>query len=649
MLPSVSSKSRKDLNANQKLPKTRKKTKTAMRITSQWRTRPRGTILETLPRLLLCRDPVKKRGIVSGGDREKEKQRLALLGELPPKTANGIEAKLMACFALYVWRLGLMTVIIISVVCLVVTYTACLASRDGCSSKRRMQCPHCNQRCTLKDVRKLFASRVVTVDVESQKRIRQLEATCAALEKKDAGWKKKECEWKNKEAGSESEIQKLRQKVSQLKERTIYLEHLLEEVQNRSIESAEVGWGCQGYFTSGGSNGLELQTERSSRTFEQQMELLMEGARLFDVSASYQMLLVSRRLPGMAVRDALTKISLMNPREVEDVLLPSKTKAVKDLHISPCDGGLVLFASLGKSLAVLSLESNNIVLDYDLPAAAWSCSWDFHRSHYIYAGLQNGTLMVFDMRQTVKPVESLNGLSSNPIHTIQSLSQKNTDGPRSILTASSIGLSLWNVDCREERPTLVPESADEGVCISLACSPNGDDIVATYRPKIDMSTEVTPTQPSANPSPISGQVTQGSHVLFKRSAGSNFLRKSGSMYANVSDIRLPRSAIVGSENQNRFFAFGDEATNEVALQELPSFSTSQRNQLGGFSGWHNDFEIVVEELSFVQNQKSEVALYSEYSFLASISPMAKSSWEAVTLCSENYLPFGLYESRQATL
>ncbi|XP_031396162.1 E3 ubiquitin-protein ligase RFWD3-like isoform X2 [Punica granatum] len=212
-------------------------------------------------------------------------------------------------------------------------------------------------------------------------------------------------------------------------------------------------------------------------------------------------------------------------------------------------------------------------------AAAWSCSWDFHRSHYIYAGLQNGTLMVFDMCQTVKPVESLNGLSSNPIHTILSFSQKNTNRPRPVLTASSIGLSLWNDDCREERPTLVPESADEGVCISLACSPNGDDIVATYRPKIDMSTEVTPTQPSANSSPISGQVTQGSHVLFKRAAGSNFLQKSGSMYANVSDIHLPRSAIVGSENQNRFFAFGDEATNEVTLQGLPSFSTSQRFKL----------------------------------------------------------------------
>lgn len=59
--------------------------------------------------------------------------------------------------------------------------------------------------------------------------------------------------------------------------------------------------------------------------------------------------------------------------------------------------------------------------------------------------------MVFDMRQTSMPVESLNGLSPNPIHTIESLSQNSSYGPRSILTASSIGLCLWNVDCPEER------------------------------------------------------------------------------------------------------------------------------------------------------------------------------------------------------
>ena len=76
-----------------------------------------------------------------------------------------------------------------------------------------LQCPQCNRKCTLKDVRKLFASRLVAIDGESQKvtpkfresiiflkkhsislifmvctclmqRIRSLEAKCISLEKK---------------------------------------------------------------------------------------------------------------------------------------------------------------------------------------------------------------------------------------------------------------------------------------------------------------------------------------------------------------------------------------------------------------------------------------------------------------------------------
>lgn len=43
----------------------------------------------------------------------------------------------------------------------------------------------------------------------------------------------------------------------------------------------------------------------------------------------------------------------MYPNEAEDILLPTNTKAVKDLHMSPSNGDLALFASLGKSLAVL--------------------------------------------------------------------------------------------------------------------------------------------------------------------------------------------------------------------------------------------------------------------------------------------------------
>uniref|UniRef100_A0A2N9IJN9 RING-type E3 ubiquitin transferase n=1 Tax=Fagus sylvatica TaxID=28930 RepID=A0A2N9IJN9_FAGSY len=211
-------------------------------------------------------------------------------------------------------------------------------------------------------------------------------------------------------------------------------------------------------------------------------------------------------------------------------------------------------------------------------APAWSCSWDLNSSQYIYAGLQNGSLLVFDMRQTVGPVNSLRGLTGNPVHTVHSLLHSSTlaSGVRSILSASSIGLCQWNFGGAEEGPFLVPESANQGVCISLAYSPSSDDIVASYRPKVGMLNEMTVSQPSLMPSQVIGQGIQGSHFHYKE-VETNCFQKLGSAFANVNDSQLPqRSAILDTGNQNQLFAFGDEVTSELILQELPSFTVRQR-------------------------------------------------------------------------
>ncbi|XP_028059658.1 uncharacterized protein LOC114263347 [Camellia sinensis] len=100
---------------------------------------------------------------------------------------------------------------------------------------------------------------------------------------------------------------------------------------------------------------------------------------------------------------------------------------------------------------------NKVVISYSLPGPAWSCSWDPNSSHYMYAGLQNGMLLVFDMRQTVHPVQSINGLSSRPIHTIHSFEHKPTlCHGASLLTASAIGPCVWNTSGAKERLTLLP-------------------------------------------------------------------------------------------------------------------------------------------------------------------------------------------------
>lgn len=116
---------------------------------------------------------------------------------------------------------------------------------------------------------------------------------------------------------------------------------------------------------------------------------------------------------------------------------------------------------------------------------------------------------------------------------------------------------------------------NQGVCISLAYCPSRDDIVASYRPKIEMSNEMADSQPSLTQSRIPGQGVVGSHVHFKR-VGSSSFQKLSSVYANVNDIRLPKSAIIDIEDGNQLFASSNEATSELLLQELPSFTVYQR-------------------------------------------------------------------------
>ncbi|XP_062166391.1 uncharacterized protein LOC133872796 isoform X2 [Alnus glutinosa] len=431
------------------------------------------------------------------------------------------------------------------------------------------KCPQCNKKCTLKDVRRLFVSRVVAVDEESQKRIRALEAKCASLEKKGVHWCKKEAQWQKREA-------ELHLKVCLLTERATHLEHLLGDMQSRPSGLVNAGGDCQGRHMFGHNFGSTLCVQGSSCSFILQKEFQVDGARLVDVEASSENMFILRRLSGMEATSVLTKMSLIPPHEKEDILLPSNMKVIKDLCISPSNGSHALFASIGK-LSVLSLESNNIVLSYDLPAAAWSCSWDLHSSHYIYAGLQNGSLLVFDMRQTVGPVYSLRGLTCNPVHTIHSLLQSSTltSGVRSVLSASSIGLCRWIFGGAEEGPFLVPETDNQGICISLAYSPSSDDIVASYRPKVEMSNEMAISQAFVTPSQVIGQGTQGSHVHY-RGVQSNCFQKLGSACANVNDIRLPtKSAIIDMENQNRLFASGDDKMCDLILQDLPSFTVLQ--------------------------------------------------------------------------
>ncbi|KAM3698395.1 hypothetical protein ACB098_06G185200 [Castanea mollissima] len=336
------------------------------------------------------------------------------------------------------------------------------------------KCPQCNAKCISKDVRKLFASPVVVHDEGLQKKIESLQTEIRSL--------------KNERAG------------------LLDVQDKLLDVQDNLLN--------------------ELQQVKKQ-------ELAVEGATLFDMDASYQILILARRISGMGGTHMLNKINLICPHENEDIQLSKRIRAIKDLRVSPC-GRLTLLASLGKKLSILSHGSNELVINYDLPDPAWSCSWDSNNPSYIYAGLQTGMLLTFDMRRTRNPLQCMVGLTSRPIHTIYSLVNNPAfgQGAHKLLTASSIGPCVWNTGCATERPFLVPGLEDQGICMSLAYSPSSDDIVASYHPKILASNGATSSQSSQSSAALN---TVGSQVLVKRVAG-NFYNKLVSTSTNGSGL-----------------------------------------------------------------------------------------------------------------
>ncbi|XP_042476154.1 E3 ubiquitin-protein ligase RFWD3 [Macadamia integrifolia] len=431
--------------------------------------------------------------------------------------------------------------------------------------KNNAKCPQCKKKYTLSAIRVLYASRVVAVDDNTQKKVACLEDEVRSLKSRIESFE-------NRLEYAEKSIASV---LAETKTKGTCLGIASPgQVQSRPSEFIAVPGGSQGL--SGRTIGSGSQGS-SCCSFEFKYELLVDGARIFDMDASSSLLLIARRLPGMGGMHILTKLSLIYPDEREDIHIPHNTKAVKDLHVSPSSSRLALLASLGKKLSILSMERNNYVLTYDLPAPAWSCSWDLNCSHHIYAGLQNGMILVFDMRQTAGPIESFNGLSSHPVHTIQSLVHDSAVpyGGSTLISASSVGPCVWNTGIVGQRPSLIPGMENQGVCISLAYSPTSDDIIATFRPKVQTPNDTIASQPSFSPSlAVLGQEVQGSHVHVKR-IGSSCYQSLGSILTSVNDVRLSKSVIINVENCNPFFAYGDEATRSMKVWDLSSLRVVQ--------------------------------------------------------------------------
>ncbi|KAG8092438.1 hypothetical protein GUJ93_ZPchr0012g20891 [Zizania palustris] len=414
--------------------------------------------------------------------------------------------------------------------------------------KRSAKCPQCGRKFKQKQIINLYVPEIAVPNNDLEKQVFSLREINESLEKQN---------------------QELVEEIKEHKRQIMLQQKFINE--SRSLKRQKmVEQSSQGTTDADSVASPTIDDGHCNPcNFVLQNELFLDGARVMGIDASSQIIFISGRAPGAGVEHVLTKISMCR-QELQKIHLPPDTKAIRDICILP--GGCAVFASLGKKLSLLSMATNSVVLHYDLPAPGWSCSGDRNSSNHIYAGLQNGMLLAFDIRQTAAPLHSMMGLSTHPVHTIHSVVDNGSFGK--VLSASSIGPCIWDVDGSINRPNLLPGMENHGVCISLACAPPSSDVlVASFRPKVELSDDGASQLGKSQSLTPSGSGKLGCHALIRRSYGGSFA-KGQICKGSVSGLRMSKSAIIPLERSNQLlFAYGEETLGGVRTWRLPSFQT----------------------------------------------------------------------------
>ncbi|KAG8073091.1 hypothetical protein GUJ93_ZPchr0006g43206 [Zizania palustris] len=425
-------------------------------------------------------------------------------------------------------------------------------------------CPQCGKRFSHNDIINLYAPEVSVPNTDLEKEILYLRGKSESLEEKVMKHEK-----------LLKDINEKLLKVTNTQKRQIMSEQRLRDVDSSKRQKmAEYSVGMT-YLKPWTSATADCSSSNGSQFFLQN-ELPLDGARVMAIDAFNQIILASGRVSSVGQEHVFSKINMLSSHEVRRIQLPPGTKAVRDMCILP--SGSAIFTSLGRKLSSFSMTTDSVVLQCDLPSPGWSCSAD-ESSHQICAGLQNGSLIIFDIRQTSRPLHSMAGLSTHPVHTLHAVIDNKSC--RKFVSASSTGSCMWDPDVNQGRPKLLVGTGNQLVCISLACTPPSSDLlVASFRAKVDSSQNATASQVYLSPTrTVSGRGKLGHHALIRRAGNSSCFTQERTWCGHVSEVRMPKSAIIPCGNNQHLFAYGDESLRGVRIWPLSSFEMQMYSDL----------------------------------------------------------------------
>ncbi|TRY85813.1 hypothetical protein DNTS_011860 [Danionella cerebrum] len=184
-------------------------------------------------------------------------------------------------------------------------------------------------------------------------------------------------------------------------------------------------------------------------------------------------------MPGFGVK----KISTATMKSMQYVHI--HYKQIRGLAFSANQDSLLLSAALDKTIKLTSLMTNTVVQTYNAGCPVWSCCWNQDNNNYVYAGLSNGSVLVYDTRDTSTHLQELRPLKSScPVVSLCSVPRSSSSAsfPCSGIIAGTLeGGCFWEeFESGSFRPHLLP--LESGNCTDLQVEPESRHCLVTYRP-----------------------------------------------------------------------------------------------------------------------------------------------------------------------
>ncbi|KAG8562419.1 hypothetical protein GDO81_015669 [Engystomops pustulosus] len=329
------------------------------------------------------------------------------------------------------------------------------------------KCPQCNKKAKRSDIVVLYARTLKALDTSEQERMK------SSLEQEQSLRRKAELE----SAQCRLQVQVLTDECGKLRK----------QVQELKMLIAQHGSGSSQLSSSsrvGISSNLPSSQGQHKYNFEKAILINQGGnCRVMAYCERLGCLVVSQPsshttlVPGCGIK----KLSAANMKSSQYV--PMHSKQIRGLAFSNRSDGLLLSAALDNTVKLTSLLTNTVVQTYNTGRPVWSCSWCSDDNNYVYAGLINGSVLVYDLRDTSQYVKELVPLGSRcPVVSLSYVPRAASEvfPCGGILAGTLEGACFWEMSDSQYKPHLLP--LEPGGCTDIQTESSTRHCLVTYRP-----------------------------------------------------------------------------------------------------------------------------------------------------------------------